>query len=40
MAEWLEQASHWHDVLAYCHDLDVMGLNNDQVQLGECSSSV
>ena len=32
MAEWLEQASRWHEM--YCHDLEVMSLNLGQVELG------
>ena len=38
MAEWLEQASQWHEV--YCHDLEVMSSNPCQVQLGVHSTSV
>ena len=38
MAEWLEQASQWHEM--YCHDLEVMSLNPSQNELGVCSTSV
>ena len=38
MAEWLEQASQWHEM--YCHDLEVMGLNLGRVNLGVCSTAV
>ena len=38
MAEWLEQASQWHEM--YCYDLDVMSLNLDQVELGVRGTSV
>ena len=30
MAEWLEQASQWHEV--YCYDLEVMSLNPSRVE--------
>ena len=32
MAEWLKQASQWHEM--YCHDLAVMGLHSILVKLG------
>ena len=32
MAEWLELASQGHEM--YCHDLEVMSSNPDQVELG------
>ena len=32
MAEWLEQASQWHEM--YCHDLEVMSSNPGRVELG------
>ena len=32
MAEWLQQASQWHEM--YCRDLEVMSLNPGQVELG------
>ena len=40
MAEWLEQASQWHEV--YCHDLEViiMSSNPGHVELGVHSTSV
>ena len=38
MAEWLEQASQWHEV--YCQDLEVMLSNPGRVELGVCSTSV
>ena len=40
MAEWLEQASQWHEM--YCHDLEVMSVNpsRGQVELGVHSTSV
>ena len=38
MAEWLEQVSQWHGM--YCHDLEVMSSNPDQVKLGVRSTSV
>ena len=38
MAEWLEQASQFHEV--YCHDLEVMSLNPGQVEVGVRSTSV
>ena len=31
MAEWLEQASQWHEM--YCHDLEVMSSNPGRVEL-------
>ena len=31
MAEWLEQASQWHEM--YCHDLEVMSSNPGWVEL-------
>ena len=37
MAEWLEQASQWHDM--YCHDLAVMSSNPGHVELGVRSTS-
>ena len=37
MAEWLEQASQWHEM--YCHDLEVMSSNPGQVELGVRSTS-
>ena len=33
MAEWLEQASQWHEMC--CHDLEVMSSNPSRVELGE-----
>ena len=38
MAEWLEQASQWHEM--YCHDVDVMSLNPGRVGLGVRRTSV
>ena len=38
MAEWLPQASQWHEM--YCHDLEVMSSNPSQVELGEHCTSV
>ena len=38
MAEWLEQASKWHEM--YRHDLEVMSSNPDWVELGVCNTSV
>ena len=38
MAEWLEQASQWHEM--YCHDLEVMSSNPSWVKLGMRSTSV
>ena len=39
MAEWLEQASQWHEM--YCHDdLEAMSSNPGQVDLGVGSTSV
>ena len=38
MAEWLAQASQWHEM--YCHDLDVMSSNPSRVELGVHSTSV
>ena len=38
MAEWLEQASQWHEM--YCHDLEVMSLSTSRVELGVRSTSV
>ena len=38
MAEWLEQASQWHEVC--CHDLKVMSSNPCQVELGVLSTFV
>ena len=38
MAEWLEQASQWHEVC--CHDLEVMSSNPGWVELGVRSTSV
>ena len=38
MAEWLEQASRWHEM--YCHDLEVMSSNLARVELGVRSTSV
>ena len=37
-AEWLEQASQWHEM--YCHDLEVMSLNPSRVKLGARCTSV
>ena len=37
MAEWLEQASQWHEM--YCHDLEVMSSNPGWVELGVLGSS-
>ena len=38
MAEWLEQASQWHEM--YCYDLEVMSSNPCEVELGVCLTSV
>ena len=38
MAEWLEQASQWHEV--YCHHLEVVILNPSQAELGVRSTSI
>ena len=38
MAKWLEQASQRHE-MCY-HDLEVMSLNPDQVEIGVRGSSV
>ena len=38
MAEWLEQASQWHEMC--CHDSEVMSLNPGGVELGLLSTSV
>ena len=38
MTEWLEQASHWHEL--YCHDLEVMSSNPGRVEHGVHSTSV
>ena len=38
MAEWLEQASQWHEM--YCHDLEVMSSNPSRVELGVRKPSV
>ena len=38
MAEWLEQASQWHEM--YCHDLEVMSLNPSQAELWVLSTFV
>ena len=38
MAEWLEQASQWHEVC--CHDLEVMSSNPGRVELGVRGTSV
>ena len=38
MAEWLEQASQWHEM--YRHDLEVMSSNPGRVELGVHSTSV
>ena len=32
MAEWIEQASQWHEL--YCHDLEVMSSNPGRLNLG------
>ena len=32
MVKWLEQVPQWHQM--YCHDLEVMDLNPNQVELG------
>ena len=37
-AEWLKQASQWHDM--HCHDLEVMRSNPGQVELRVHSTSV
>ena len=37
MAEWLEQASHWHEI--YCHDLEVISLSPSWVELYVLSTS-
>ena len=37
MAEWLEQASQWHEMC--CHDLEVMSSNPGQGELGVRSTS-
>ena len=33
MAEWLQQASQWHEM--YYHDLEVMSSNPGRVELGD-----
>ena len=38
MAEWLEQASQWHE--EYCHDLEVVSSNPSRVEIGVHSTSV
>ena len=38
MAEWLVQASQCHEM--YCHDMEVMSSNPDQVELGVLGTSV
>ena len=38
MAEWLEQASRWHEM--YCYDLEVMSSNPSWVDLWVRSTSV
>ena len=38
MAEWLEQASQWHEM--YCLDLEVMCSNSSQIELGVHNTSV
>ena len=38
MAEWLEQASQWHEM--YCHNLEVMSSNSSRVELGVRCTSV
>ena len=38
MAEWLEQASQWHEM--YVHDLEVISSNTGQVEFGEFSTFV
>ena len=38
MAEWLEQASQWHEM--YYYDLEVMSSNPGQIELGVRSASV
>ena len=38
MAEWLEQASQWHEMC--CHDLEVMNSNPGRAELGVLSTSV
>ena len=38
MAEWLEQASQWHEM--YYHGLEVVSLRPGQVELGVHSTSV
>ena len=38
MAEWLEQASQWHEM--YSHDLQVMNSNPGWVELGVLSIAV
>ena len=38
MAEWLEQASQWHEM--YCCDLEVMSSNPSGVKLGAPSTPV
>ena len=37
-AEWLDQALQWHEM--YCHDLEIMSLNPDQVELWVHTTSV
>ena len=37
-AEWLDQASHGHEM--YCYDLEVMSSNPSQVDLGVRCTSV
>ena len=38
MAEWLDQASEWHEM--YCHDLKVMSSNPSWVELEVLSTCV
>ena len=38
MAERLEQVAESYEM--YCHDLEVMGLNSSQIELGVCSTCV
>ena len=38
MAEWLEQASQWHEM--YSHNLEVMSSNPGRIELGVRSTSV
>ena len=37
MVEWLGQSSQGHEM--NCHDLEAMGSNHSQIELGVCSNS-